>query len=245
MNKTAIVTGASRGIGFAISELLLNNGYNCVLTARNINDNLSTLAEKYANRCLIIACDISVSGQRETLVNTVKAKFGEIDLLVNNAGVAPKNRKDMLEITEEDFDYVLDINLKGTFFLTQAISKIIKKGGKIINISSVSAETVSLNRAEYCIAKSGISMLTKLFAVRLAECGVAVFELRPGVIDTDMIEQVKSKYEAMAECGVIPACRLGTPQDVANIVYSLTQGAFDYATGSVIECGGGLHIKTL
>lgn len=245
MNKTAVVTGGTRGIGYAVAEKLLLNGYNCVVTARRGNEKSDYLADKFGERCLIQLADISIGEDRDRLLQTVLERYGEIDLLVNNAGVAPKERKDMLEITERDFDFVVDVNLKGTYFMTQAFAKKMKKGGKIVNIGSISAETVSLNRAEYCIAKAGISMLTKLFAVRLSKENIAVFEVRPGVIVTDMTEQVLEKYLKLAENGVIPVGRLGNPSDIAEVVFSLAGGAFDYATGSIIECGGGLHIKTL
>lgn len=245
MNKTAVVTGGSRGIGFAVAEKLLLSGYNCVVTARNKNEKWEYLSNQFGNRCIFETADISLKEDRDSLIRTLTRRYGAIDLLVNNAGVAPKERKDMLEITEQDFDYVMDINLKGTYFLTQAVTKIMKEGGKIVNIGSVSAETVSLNRAEYCISKAGISMLTKLFAVRLAEKHIAVFEIRPGVIDTDMTEPAKEKYLKLAQNGLIPIGRLGEPSDVAQIVLSMAGGAFDYATGSIIECGGGLHVKQL
>lgn len=245
MIKTAVVTGASRGIGLEIAKELLKNNYNCVVTARNMNDNLLALINEYGDKCIVKIMDISIGGDRESLVKDTIDKFGAIDVLVNNAGVAPRTRKDMLEIVEEDFDYVIDINLKGTYFITQAFSKVMNLGGKIINIGSISAESISVNRAEYCIAKAGISMLTSLFAVRMAEKEISVFEVRPGVIDTDMISGVRDKYNTLASDGVIPTKRLGKPSDVASIVISLASGSFDYATGSVIECGGGLHIKTL
>lgn len=245
MTKTAVVTGASRGIGLEIAKAFLDNNYYCIVTARNMNDNLIALTNKYGDKCIVKIMDISVGNDRESLVNDIIDKFGAIDVLVNNAGVAPRTRKDMLDIVEEDFDYVVNINLKGTYFITQALSKIMKLGGKIINIGSISAESISTNRAEYCIAKAGISMLTSLFAVRLAEKEISVFEVRPGVIDTDMINSVRDKYNALASDGVIPTRRLGRATDIASIVISLASGSFDYATGSVIECGGGLHIKTL
>lgn len=245
MIRTAVVTGASRGIGLEIAKAFLDNNYYCIVTARNMNDNLIALSNKYGDRCIVKIMDISITSDRESLVRDIVDKFGAIDVLVNNAGVAPKTRKDMLDITESDFDYVMNINLKGTYFITQALSKVINSGGKIINIGSISAESASTNRAEYCISKIGISMLTSLFAVRMAEKDVSVFEVRPGVIDTDMTKSVQDKYNALASDGTIPSRRLGRSTDIASIVISLASGAFDYATGSIIECGGGLHIKTL
>lgn len=247
MNKTAIVTGASRGIGYAIAQTLLSEGYNVVISARKMNDNLQELERLHASRCIVCLADIAIDSDRDKIVTTATESFGGIDLLVNNAGVAPLVRKDMLDITTEDYDYVTDINLKGTFFLTQQVAKVMQKvqRGRIVNIGSVSSESVSVNRAEYCISKAGISMITKLFAVRLAEYNIGVFEIRPGVIQTDMIAAVKDKYQALAEKGVIPAKRLGTPQEVADAIKAIEQGMLDYATGTVINCGGGMHIPTL
>lgn len=158
-----------------------------------------------------------------------------------------KKRKNILEITEDDFDYVMNINLKGTYFMTQAVAKVMQNqnGGYIINTGSISAETVSLNRGEYCISKAGIGMITKLFAVDLATANIKVFEIRPGVIDTDMISSVKEKYNAMAQEGKIPAGRIGQAYDYAKAVLSILSGGLDYATGTVIECGGGMHISVL
>lgn len=247
MNKTAIVTGASRGIGFAIAQTLLSGGYNVVISARKINDNLQELERLHTGKCIVCLADIAIESDRDRIVTTATESFKSIDLLVNNAGVAPLVRKDMLDITIEDYDYVTDINLKGTFFLTQQVAKVMQKEqrGRIVNIGSVSSESVSVNRAEYCISKAGISMITKLFAVRLAEYNIGVFEIRPGVIQTDMIAAVKDKYQALAEEGVIPAKRLGTPQEVADAIKAIEQGMLDYATGTVINCGGGMHIPTL
>lgn len=247
MNKTAIVTGASRGIGYAIAQTLLNEGYNVVISARKMNDNLQELERIHTDKCIVCLADIAIQSDRDKIVTTATESFGGIDLLVNNAGVAPLVRKDMLDITMEDYDYVTDINLKGTFFLTQQVAKIMQQvqRGRIVNIGSVSSESVSVNRAEYCISKAGISMITKLFAVRLAEYNIGVFEIRPGVIQTDMIATVKDKYQALAEEGVIPAKRLGTPQEVADAIKAIEQGMLDYATGTVINCGGGMHIPTL
>lgn len=247
MNKTAIVTGASRGIGYAIAQTLLSEGYNVVISARKMNDNLQELERIHTDKCIVCLADIAIQSDRDKIVTTATESFGGIDLLVNNAGVAPLVRKDMLDITMEDYDYVTDINLKGTFFLTQQVAKVMQQvqRGRIVNIGSVSSESVSVNRAEYCISKAGISMITKLFAVRLAEYNIGVFEIRPGVIQTDMIATVKDKYQALAEEGVIPAKRLGTPQEVADAIKAIEQGMLDYATGTVINCGGGMHIPML
>ena len=196
---------------------------------------------------MFVPTDISISKDRENVISKAFEKFGAVDALINNAGVAPKKRKNILEITEDDFDYVMNINLKGTYFMTQAVAKVMQNqnGGYIINTGSISAETVSLNRGEYCISKAGIGMITKLFAVDLATANIKVFEIRPGVIDTDMISSVKEKYNAMAQEGKIPAGRIGQAYDYAKAVLSILSGGLDYATGTVIECGGGMHISVL
>ena len=177
----------------------------------------------------------------------MKEKFGKLDLLVNNAGVAPRERKDILEITPEDFSQVVDINLKGTFFVTQRLAPLLieNKGGRIVNISSMSSYTASLNRGEYCISKAGISMTTKLFAARLAEYGVSVIEIRPGIIETDMTAKVKEKYESMIADGLTPIKRMGQPEDIAKCVLSIAKGDFDFCTGTVIDCDGGFNVRVL
>lgn len=247
MNKTAIITGSAKGMGFETAKLLNKNGYNVVLCARHSNDDVENFVKNQAETALFVTADISVKSDRENVISKTLEKFGTVDALINNAGVAPKVRKDMLDIREEDFDYVMNINLKGTYFMAQSAAKIMQKQGSgyIINTGSISAETVSLNRAEYCISKVGIGMITKLFTVRLAGENIKTFEIRPGIIDTDMISCVKEKYHAMAQDGKIPAGRIGQADDYANAVLSILSGGLDYATGTVIECGGGMHISVL
>lgn len=243
----AVVTGASRGIGKAIAEQLLDKGYTVIATARNKSNETQDLEDKYADKLIFIPCDISVPESRKALVDFVDKEFGKLDLLVNNAGVAPRERKDILEITPEDFDYLLDINLKGTFFITQELTPLLIKSGKsrIVNVSSMSAYTASVNRGEYCISKSGISMITKLYAARLAEYGVSVLEIRPGIIETDMTSKVKEKYEKLIEEGITPVKRMGTPDDVAKCVSAIADGNFDFCTGTVIDCDGGFNVRRL
>ena len=247
MSKTAIITGSARGMGFETAKLLNKNGYNVVLCARHSNDNVEYFVKNHSDTALFVTTDISISKDRENVISKAFEKFGAVDALINNAGVAPKKRKNILEITEDDFDYVMNINLKGTYFMTQAVAKVMQNqnGGYIINTGSISAETVSLNRGEYCISKAGNGMITKLFAVDLATANIKVFEIRPGVIDTDMISSVKEKYNAMAQEGKIPAGRIGQAYDYAKAVLSILSGGVDYATGTVIECGGGMHISVL
>lgn len=247
MKKTAIITGSAKGMGFATAKALSENGYNVVLCARHRNEDVISFLKTHPDTALFVTADISEAADRNKIITETQDRFGSVDVLVNNAGVAPRERKDMLQITENDFDYVMDINLKGTYFMAQSVAKIMQKQGSgyIINTGSVSAGTVSLNRAEYCISKAGLSMLTKLLAVRLAHENVKVFEIQPGIMDTDMIASVKEKYNTLAENGGIPAGRLGTAEDYAKAVLSILSGGLDYATGTVIACGGGMHISVL
>lgn len=247
MKKTAVITGSAKGMGFETAKELAKNGYNVVLCARHSNDDVASFIKAHPDTALFVTADISLAADRNKIITETLDRFGSADVLINNAGVAPRERKDMLDITENDFDYVMDINLKGTYFMTQSVAKIMTKpgGGYIINTGSVSADTVSLNRAEYCISKAGISMLTKLFAVRLAPENIKVFEIQPGIMDTDMIASVKEKYNALAENGGIPAGRIGNATDYSKAVMSVLSGGLDYATGTIIACGGGMHISVL
>lgn len=243
----AVVTGGSRGIGKGIAEALLNKSFTVIVTARNKGTEIEELEKAYGNKILFVPCDISDNEDRKNLASFVKKNFGKLDLLVNNAGVAPKERKDILEITPEDFDYLTDINLKGTFFITQELAPLLIENEKsrIVNISSMSAYTASVNRGEYCISKAGISMITKLFAARLAEHGVSVIEIRPGIIETDMTAKVKEKYEKLIAEGITPISRMGKPEDVAKCVVSVAEGNFDFCTGTVIDCDGGFNVRRL
>ena len=243
----AVVTGGSRGIGLGITEILLKNGFNVVVSSRNESDQIKHLKSIYPEKIDFISSDISKTEDTENIASFIENKFGKLDLLVNNAGVAPKERKDILEITPEDFNAVTDINLKGTFFVTQKLAPLMIKNEKsrIINISSMSAYTASVNRGEYCISKAGISMITKLFASRLAEHGVTVIEIRPGIIETDMTAKVKEKYEKLISEGITPIKRMGQPEDIAKCVLSVAQGNFDFCTGTVIDCDGGFNVRSL
>ena len=242
----AVVTGGSRGIGKGIAEELLKEGFDVIVASRNRNG-VEELEEKYPGKVHFYACDISDIQSAENLVAFAEEKFGSVDVLVNNAGVAPKERKDILEITPDDFDAVLDINLKGTFFITQKFVPLLKKSGKarIVNISSMSAYTASVNRGEYCISKAGISMITKLFAVRLASDGISVLEVRPGIIETDMTSKVKEKYQNLIADGLTPIERMGQPEDIGKCVCSIAKGNFDFCTGTVIDCDGGFSVRSL
>ncbi len=240
----AVVTGGNRGIGLAVVKKLIASGYRCLVAARTITDEIKKLADN--GTVEFIACDISSVDSREKL-NERLNKEEKIDLLVNCAGVAPKVRKDMLEISEEEFDYVLDINQKGTFFVSQMTANIMKKqnSGRIVFISSLSSYTASTERAEYCISKASISMFTKLFAARLAEYGISVFEVSPGIIETDMTKCVKGKYENLIDNGLTPIKRMGQPEDVANAVFAAASGNLDFCTGTVINADGGFSVRRL
>ena len=255
MKQTAIVTGGSRGIGFAIARQLGLDGYNIVI--------LATTPREKNERNLQILCDdktdfhyvqgnIGDHDDRLRLVREAVEAFGGIHVLVNNAGVAPLVRADLLEMTEESFDRVVGINTKGNMFLTQAVAKQMltqpvtgKKRGTIVNISSCSAEVSSISRGEYCVSKAGVSMLTKLYADRLAGEGILVHEVRPGVIATDMTSAVQGKYDALIAGGTFPIARWGTPEDVAGAVSALCSDKFLYTTGNYIDVDGGFHIKRL
>lgn len=235
--KTAVVTGAASGIGLAVAQKFLEEGYAVFGMSRRLESPINHPDFHY------LSGDISVVADRERLI----ASADRIDVLVNVAGVAPKVRADLLEMTEESYDYVMDINLKGTFFLTQLAANKMKqaRSGYICNISSVSEYTSSVNRGEYCISKAGIGMVTTLFADRLSEYGIAVNEIRPGIIDTDMTEKVKEKYDALIDGGLLPIKRWGKPSDIANAVWTLCSGSLPYVTGQAIDVDGGFHIRRL
>lgn len=255
-NKVAIVTGASRGIGNAIAAKLAGEGYAIVAAGTSdpakISANLQAVA-RFGTPLAYVQADVSTATGRQAIIDGALEKFGRIDVLVNNAGVAPKVRMDILETTEESLDRVLGINLKSTFFLSQAVANIMRREVKeisgiaptIVNISSISAYTSSTQRAEYCISKAAISMTTQLFADRLADEGINVYEIRPGVINTEMTAVVKDKYDALIDGGLTPIKRWGQPEDVANAVAVVCSGMLRFSTGEVINVDGGFHIRRL
>lgn len=256
MKKAAIVTGGSRGIGFAIAKQLGEDGFAVAILAKSPEEsnreNMAILLDSGIDFAYIQG-DISDAGDRLKCVDAVLQKFGNIHVLVNNAGVAPKVRTDLLEMTEESFDYVLSVNLKGPLFLTQLVANQMIKNvagpdelkGIIVNIGSMSAEVSSVNRGEYCISKAGMGMMTTVFADRLAAENIRVYEVRPGVIKTDMTKVVQEKYDALIGQGGVPIPRWGTPEDVANAVSLFCSGKLAYSTGEVLRVDGGLHIKRL
>ncbi|MBP5552277.1 MAG: 3-ketoacyl-ACP reductase [Spirochaetales bacterium] len=255
IKKTALVTGASRGIGLAIARQLGLDGYNVVMVATGTREKNSAAISGLENLGITVKyvqADISKTEDRQRVVREAVALFGRIDVLVNNAGVAPAQRADLLDMTEESFDRVIGINTKGNMFLTQAVAKqmisqepIGERRGVIINISSCSSVVSSTNRGEYCVSKAGISMLTTLYADRLAREGILVHEVRPGVIDTDMTSTVHEKYNKLIDEGAFPISRWGKPEDVANAVSALASDKFLYTTGNYIDVDGGFHIKRL
>ena len=257
MNRLAIVTGASRGIGRGVALGLAQAGYDLVI---NYNSNLAAAEEtsqacqKFNVRTEICQGDVASPEGRARLIECARDKFGRIDLLVNNAGIAPKQRMDILEATEESFDELMRTNVKGPYFLTQSIARwmVETKAGsgpeyrpKIITISSISAYTASVNRGDYCISKAALSMLTPLFATKLAQFGVLVYEIRPGVIATDMTSTVQSKYDQLISEGLTPIQRWGQPEDIARAVVAIAQDFFPFSTGEVINVDGGFHLRRL
>lgn len=241
MDKIALVTGGSRGIGRGIADRLHAEGWQVAITSRSPAD------ENAQRDFLCIQADNSSAEDRERAVQAVLDRFGRIDLLVNNAGIAPRVRADLLEMSEESMHELLDVNLVGPFFLTQRVARqmIAQKSGMIVNITSMSAYVSSVNRGEYCVSKAGLSMMTSLFAVRLAEYGIPVYEIRPGIIKTDMTAKVSEKYDRLIADGITPIKRWGTPEDIAQAVYMLSQGLLPFSTGEVLNVDGGFHLQRL
>ncbi len=253
--KTLLVTGGIRGIGLGIAKRFAADGYNVavmdVLDPKDYSNNVAELKALNPD-CIIFRGSTVKAEDRNAFVRAAVGKYGHIDVLVNNAGVAPKVRLDMLETTEESFDYVVGTNLKGTLFMIQAVAnQMIKQDymgnrkGVIINIGSASATVSSPNRVEYCVSKAGVAMLTKVAADRLAGEGILVHEVRPGVIDTDMTKVVHEKYTKMIENGLFPIRRWGYPEDIANVVSLMCDERYDYTTGNYIDVDGGFHIQKL
>jgi 3-oxoacyl-[acyl-carrier protein] reductase len=241
----ALVTGASRGIGRAIAEELARD-HQLIATYKGRLDAAQSLAE--STGADIVQCDIGLADDRARLVQHIADRYsGSLDLLVNNAGMAPRERRDLLEATEDSFDELIAANLKGPHFLTQALARgMVERGaGRIIFITSISSYTASTNRGEYCISKAGLSMSVALYAQRLAAAGVKVFEIRPGIIRTDMISAVESVYDERIKGGLLPQRRMGEGSDIARAVRAVADGALDYSTGQVLNVDGGFHLRSL
>lgn len=254
--EVALVTGSRRGIGLGIATALASGGFNVVLNGTSPLSESKEAIEKVRStgvRAIYVQADISVGAEREKLVGRTEEEFGRLDILVNNAGVAPKARLDILESTEESFDRVLSVNLKGPYFLTQRVAnwmieqkkKDEHRNPKIINISSNSAYTVSLARGEYCVSKAGVSMMTALYSIRLAEHGIGVYEIRPGIIETDMTAAVKEKYDRLISEGLTPIKRWGTSEDVGAAALAIAKDYLPYSTGEIINVDGGFHLRVL
>jgi NAD(P)-dependent dehydrogenase (short-subunit alcohol dehydrogenase family) len=274
MNPTALITGASRGLGRGIALELAGLGWDLLLNyARDEEAAAATAADCRAAarvrgreiRVVTVRADIARAGDRAALVARARTEFPRLDLLVNNAGVAPAVRADLLEVGEESFDRLLAINLKGPFFLTQQIARWMMEtpaGGPtpagedgedaagparraIVFVTSISAYTASVNRGEYCVSKAGLAMVVKLFAARLAEAGIGVFEIRPGIMATDMTAPVRARYDALIAEGLTPIRRWGTPADVGRAVAAIALGLLPFSTGEVINVDGGFHLRRL
>jgi NAD(P)-dependent dehydrogenase (short-subunit alcohol dehydrogenase family) len=245
MNKpVAVVTGGSRGIGRAVAEELART-HHVVATYNSNREAALSLAE--ATGATVLPCNLSDRASREEFLRALADGHGPVELLVNNAGMAPRVRADILEATEESFDELLSTNLKGPYFLTQAIARgMVERGsGRIVFVTSISAFTASVNRGDYCVSKAGLSMAAKLFAARLAEHGIPVFEIQPGIIRTDMIAKVATVYEEKIANGLLPQRRMGEPPDIARAVRAIAEGLLDYSSGQVLNVDGGFHMRTL
>lgn len=256
MKSVALITGGSRGIGLGIAHALVKQGYRVAINGvRPANQVVEPLNQLNSEGGEAIYCqgNVGSADDRLKIIEDIKAKWGQLNLLVNNAGVAPKERKDILEADEKSFDLLMGINLKGPYFLTKQVAnwmidqktKNPKDSFSIINISSVSATVASVNRGDYCISKAGMSMTTKLWAARLGEFDIPVYEIQPGVIRTDMTAGVTEKYDKMIAEGLTLQKRWGQPEDLGKTVVALAEGAIPYATGQIINTDGGMTIQTL
>ncbi|MBE6570928.1 MAG: 3-ketoacyl-ACP reductase [Ruminococcaceae bacterium] len=256
MNTTpvAIITGSSRGIGFSVAEFLHSMGYHVIVNSSSYRQETeSAFKTAFGDNHTYVWGDIKQRDTHRALVDAAK-KLGRLDLLVNNAGIAPPVREDILVSKEENFDIVIETNLKAVFFMTQICANYMIEAKKncgdctprIINVGSMSAYVSSTNRGEYCISKAGVSMVTALFADRLAEFDIPVFEIRPGIIKTDMTSAVTEKYDKLIASGAASATkRWGDPSDIAKIVKAISEGAFDFSTGQIFNADGGFHLRRL
>lgn len=254
--RVALVTGGTRGIGLGISQRLAADGFDLAVNGRREGAEIAeTLDGLRAAGVDVLYCraDVADAAGRERMIGEIRGRFGRLDVLVNNAGVAPTERADLLDATERSFDRLIGINLKGPYFLTQLVARWMAEQykadsaftGSIINVSSISATVASINRGDYCISKAGIAMATKLWAARMAEFGVGVYEVRPGVVKTDMTAGVTEKYDKLIAEGLTIDPRWGTPEDVGKAVGVLARGELSYATGGVLMVDGGLTLPRL
>ncbi|MBG89067.1 MAG: 3-ketoacyl-ACP reductase [Verrucomicrobiales bacterium] len=263
-NPTALVTGASRGIGQGISIELARAGFNVVVNYAGSEDGARRTAEECAEaagendiQTHIVRCDVGKAADRERMIGAAREQFGSLELLVNNAGITSIGRRDVLEAREEEFDALMAINLKGPYFLTQLAANWMRErdtsaeqssprfAPKVVTVSSISAYAVSTNRGDYCMAKAALGMMTKVYAARLAEFGINVFEVCPGVIASDMTAPVKEKYDKMFADGFTPIRRWGQPEDVGRAIVAIAEGYFPYSTGDTINVDGGFQIRQL
>ncbi|MBX2924484.1 MAG: 3-ketoacyl-ACP reductase [Chitinophagaceae bacterium] len=256
MKRVALITGGTRGIGFGIATQLAKEGFNLAVNGTRPEEAVQTAVEELkALGAEVMYCrgSIASSADRKNMISNIRKHYDALHILVNNAGIAPRERKDILEATEESYDEVMTTNLKGCYFLTQlAANWMIEQkqkdtgfSGCIINVSSISATVASVNRGEYCLSKAGLSMATQLFAVRLGEFNIPVYEVRPGVIRTDMTAGVKEKYDKLIGEGLCVQQRWGEPADVGKVVAALAKGDFLYSTGQVVMVDGGMTIPRL
>jgi NAD(P)-dependent dehydrogenase (short-subunit alcohol dehydrogenase family) len=244
VKPTAIVTGGSRGIGRAVAVELAKT-HQVIATYRGRLDAAESLRAETG--CEIFQCDVGSHDDRAALMAFARERFPQLDVLVNNAGMAPRERRDLLEATEESFDELIATNLKGPHFLTQQAARWMSERGegRIVFITSISSYTASVNRGEYCISKAGLSMSVALYAQRLAEIGIKVFEIRPGIIRTDMIAKVEKVYDDKIANGLLPQRRMGEGSDIAKAVRGIADGLLDYSTGQVLNVDGGFHLRSL
>ena len=256
MKQVALITGGSRGIGYGIAIQLAMQGINIAINGMRDKDDVKDALENIKSLGVdVIYCqgNVALTKERKKILNQVNDHFHQLNILVNNAGIAPKQRRDVLSTTEESYDEVMDTNLKSNYFLTQEVANWMISQKEfdtsfqacIINISSISATVASVNRGEYCVSKAGISMVTQLFATRLGEYNIPVYEVRPGIIATDMTAGVQSKYDALIEQGLTIQKRWGLPEDVGKCVGALAAGSFPYSTGQVFMVDGGLTLPRL
>ena len=254
--EVVLVSGSRRGIGLGVTKALSKVGFNIVLNGVSPHSKAKEAIEKIRGHgclCEYVQADISRKEDRDKLISQVKQKFGRLDILINNAGVAPQPREDILVATEESFDRLISINLKGPYFLAQSIANWMieqkkqdpQRNLKIINISSLNSYAASISRGDYCVSKAAVSMMTALFSVRLAEFGIRVYEIRPGIIKTDMTVPVREKYDRLISEGLTPIRRWGTPEDVGKAVLAIVEDYLPFSTGEVINVDGGFHLRSL